>query len=433
MAARLKSLLPRSLFARALAILLVPIVVLQLVVGLVFFQRHYLRVTEQMTRGVAFELAYAAEQVEAAGHPSAPRAAWPSSALPLDLHLRWSTTAAVEPGVEREALDATGAKLAATLAAEIDRPLQVDLRSDENFARIRIATDAGVLEAVVPRDRLSVSNPHQLLVLMILAACLLSAIAVIFLRNQVRPIRVLAEAAEAFGKGRALPFRLAGAEEVRRAGAAFLAMRARIERQIEQRTQMLSGVSHDLRTPLTRMKLTLALLEETDETRDLARDAAEMEAMLEAFLAFARGDGREEAVPTDPFALAAGVAENARRAGATISLAETNETPREPLVRLRPGAVARALTNLVGNAARHGARVALNVRLSAQPRLRGRGRRPRHPRGRPRPALAPSPGSTQRATSTPAAMSGSASPSPSTSPAATAAASSSATARPSAG
>ena len=141
----------------------------------------------------------------------------------------------------------------------------------------------------------------------------LAAIAVIFLRNQVRPIRALAEAAEAFGKGRSLPFRPAGAEEVRRAGLAFLAMRARIERQIEQRTQMLSGVSHDLRTPLTRMKLTLALMDETEETRDLMQDADQMDRMLGEFLAFARGDSLEETLPVDPFALAAGVAEDARR------------------------------------------------------------------------------------------------------------------------
>ena len=158
----------------------------------------------------------------------------------------------------------------------------------------------------MPRDRLSVSNPHQLLVLMILAAILLTAVAVVFLRNQVRPIRALAEAAEAFGKGRSLPFRPAGAEEVRRAGAAFLSMRSRLERQIEQRTQMLSGVSHDLRTPLTRMKLTLALMEESEETRDLRQDADQMERMLGEFLAFARGDSLEETAPTDPFALAAG-------------------------------------------------------------------------------------------------------------------------------
>ena len=238
------------------------------------------------------------------------------------------------------------------------------------MATIGIRTDAGILEAAVPRDRLTVPNPHQLLVLMILVALLLTAVAIVFLRNQVRPIRALAEAAEAFGKGRALAFRPAGAEEVRRAGAAFLSMRTRLERQIEQRTQMLSGVSHDLRTPLTRMKLTLALMDDSEETRDLAQDVDQMERMLGAFLAFARGDGLEETVPTDPFALAEEIADDARRTGAAIRVVAVDESERgavQPaLVPLRPGAVARAVQNLVGNAAEHGRSVLLTVRLGAR-------------------------------------------------------------------
>ncbi len=362
-----KSLLPRSLFGRALTILLVPIVVLQLVVGLVFFQRHYLRVSEQMTRGVAYGLSYAADRAEAAGSPQAALAAVEALGLPFDLRLDITPADGFEAGAARGPLDFTGAKVVETMRSTVRRPLRIDLLSDSRAAFIGIRTDAGILEAVVPRDRLSVTNPHQLLVLMILVALLLTAVAIVFLRNQVRPIRTLAEAAEAFGKGRALPFRPAGAEEVRRAGVAFLSMRARLERQIEQRTQMLSGVSHDLRTPLTRMKLTLALMDDGEEARDLRQDVDQMERMLGAFLAFARGDGLEETVPTDPFALAAEIAEDARRAGAEISLVTIDETesagPRPALVPLRPGAVARALHNLVGNAAAHGRTVLLTARL----------------------------------------------------------------------
>ena len=366
-----KSFLPRSLFGRALTILLVPIVALQLIVGLVFFQRHYLRVTEQITRSVAYGLSYAADRAEAAGNPAAASAAVAALGLPFDLSLDITSSEGFHAGVDRGPLDFTGAMVVDTLRATLRRPLRIDLASDSRAAAIAIRTDAGVLEAVVPRDRLSVSNPHQLLVLMILASALLTAVAVIFLRNQVRPIRSLAEVAEAFGKGRSLPFRPAGAEEVRRAGAAFLSMRARLERQIEQRTQMLSGVSHDLRTPLTRMKLTLALMDEDEETRDLRQDVDQMERMLGAFLAFARGDGLEETVPTDPFALAEAIAEDARRAGVSIRLVCLDETGRgrgqqvEP-VALRPGALRRAVQNLVGNAAEHGRNVLLTVRLAAR-------------------------------------------------------------------
>ena len=371
--ASLKSFLPRSLFGRALAILLVPIVVLQLVVGLVFFQRHYLRVAEQMTRSVAYGLSYAASRAEAAGSPAAATAAVDALGLPFDLRLDITPGGSFTPGVERGPLDFTGAKVVDTLRSTLRRPLRIDLLSDSRAATIQIRTEAGMLEAVVPRDRLSVSNPHQLLVLMILAAMVLTAVAVVFLRNQVRPIRTLAEAAEAFGKGRSLPFRPAGAEEVRRAGAAFLSMRSRLERQIEQRTQMLSGVSHDLRTPLTRMKLTLALMDEGEETHDLLQDVDQMERMLGAFLAFARGDGLEETVPTDPFVLAEAIADDARRAGATVRLACLDETaplgsapPPARLVAIRPGAMRRAVENLVGNAAAHGQCLALTVRFSAR-------------------------------------------------------------------
>jgi two-component system osmolarity sensor histidine kinase EnvZ len=363
MALSTRNLLPRSLFGRALTILLVPIVVLQLVVGLVFFQRHYLRVSEQMTRNVAYELAYAVEEIDIAEEPLEAAARVAELARPLELGLRLEPGARVQPGVTRDFFDFTGAKVAETFEASLPEPLAVDL-SDPHAAVLRLQTKAGALEVSIPRDRLSVSNPHQLLVLMILAAVLLTAVAIIFLRNQVRPIRALAEAAEAFGKGRSAPFRPAGAEEVRRAGAAFLSMRSRLERQIEQRTQMLSGVSHDLRTPLTRMKLTLALMEESEETRDLRQDTDQMERMLGEFLAFARGDSREETVAADPFALAEGVAEDARRAGAEVTLARAGNGGGAPTVPLRPGAVTRALANLVGNAARHGSRVLLTVRLS---------------------------------------------------------------------
>lgn len=357
-----RKVLPRSLFGRALTILLVPIVALQLLVGLVFFQRHYQRVTEQMTRNVAYELAYAVNEIDTSPDPAQTALVVTQLARPLELWLTVDPGETLVPGVKRDFIDFTGGKVAETFEASLRRPLAIDL-SDPHSAVIRMQTRAGVMEASVPRDRLSVSNPHQLLVLMIVAAFLLTAVAVVFLRNQVRPIRALAEAAEAFGKGRSVPFRPSGAEEVRRAGAAFLSMRSRLERQIEQRTQMLSGVSHDLRTPLTRMKLTLALMDDTEEARDLLQDTDQMERMLGEFLAFARGDGLEETVPTDPFDLAESVADDARRTGTTVEITTSGQAT-EALVPLRAGAVGRALTNLVGNAARHAQRVHLAVRLT---------------------------------------------------------------------
>ncbi len=362
----LKTVLPRSLFGRALLILLVPLVLLQLVVGLIFFQRHYQRVTEQLTRGVALELAYAVSEVEAAPERDTANQRLASIADQLRLILDLDPQAVFTPQLRRGWNDLTGRTLIATLEAEVPRTLAIDVGADERQVRIAMPTSKGVLTAEVPRNRLTVSNPHQLLVLMLIASCVLGTVAVLFLRNQVRPIRQLAEAAEAFGKGRSSPFRPSGAEEVRRAGAAFQHMRARIERQIDQRTLMLSGVSHDLRTPLTRMKLTLALMVEGEETEGLREDIDQMERMLGEFLAFARGGGTEEAVEVDPFDLTRRIVEDAERGGQAVVLTQTDETPADHLVILRPQAMRRAVENLIGNARRHGTKTALSVRLTSK-------------------------------------------------------------------
>jgi two-component system osmolarity sensor histidine kinase EnvZ len=192
----------------------------------------------------------------------------------------------------------------------------------------------------------------------------LTVIAYFFLRRQLRPITKLAEAAEEFGKGRAVSYRPRGAQEVRAAGRAFLDMRARIERQIEQRTLMLSGVSHDLRTPLTRMRLALSLMPEDAEVEALQADVAQMERMVDEFLAFVRGDAMEGSVPTDAVAL---VREVVERAGPGVRLASVNGAP-EP-VAMRPQAIVRAVENLVANAQRFGSQVEL--RLTFQDRRLG--------------------------------------------------------------
>jgi two-component system osmolarity sensor histidine kinase EnvZ len=359
------SLLPVSLFSRSLAILLLPLVLLQLIVGLVFFQRHYLRVTEQLSEGVALELGLAVRQAELSDDPdqARERLAVLSDTLRLAISVDPDAPGPL-PESRRGAFDATGGRIIATLSGSIAQPISVDLLSDSRDARIAIATDAGRIDARIPRSRLSVSNPHQLLVLMLLASLILGAISVLFLRNQVKPIRKLAEAAEAFGKGRALSFRPSGAEEVRRAGTAFVAMRSRLERQIDQRTQMLSGVSHDLRTPLTRMKLTIALMTPTAESRDIEADINQMERMLAEFLAFAQGDVHEQTSPTDPFELADRVAESVRRLGGTVIRKNHSSATGPQIVDLRASSVQRALQNLVNNAARHGDIVELMVNLS---------------------------------------------------------------------
>lgn len=260
----------------------------------------------------------------------------------------------------RDWTDISGITVAQVLREEIPEVRTVDLVTHRGFASVEVETSSGMLVLDIPRRRLSARNPHQFLVLIGFTAILMSAIALIYLRNQMRPIRRLAFAAEAFGKGRTVPYRPAGATEVRSAGAAFLDMRDRIERQIDQRTMMLSGVSHDLKTPLTRMKLGLSLMEDDEDTRAMRQDVEDMERMLEAFLAFARGDALDEPLRTDPIQLARDVVKSTAR---NHPVSE-GQMLGEGTAMLRPVALKRALENLVMNAVRYGNEARLSVEIS---------------------------------------------------------------------
>lgn len=360
----LKRYMPKSLFRRALIILVLPIVLLQVIVALVFIQRHYDGVTAQMATSIAYELNYAISRVEAAESPEAARKLLLEMSGPLGLQMGLAEGEEVAPDAIRSRLDLTGSVIAETLEDEVRRPIAMDLISLPKYVDARIDTSKGVLRVLIPRRRVNAANPHLMLVWMTASAVLLTGIAIVFLRNQVRPIRELARAATAFGRGRRPWFRPSGAEEVRRAGAAFLDMRTRIERHVEARTRMLSGVSHDLKTPLTRMKLALAVTDETPETRELSRDVDEMDHMLAGFLAFARGEGGEDSAPASPVDLAEEVAADARRRGGQVSVFASIDTPKRPEVEMRRGSIKRALTNLVENAVLYGGQVEVSVRMN---------------------------------------------------------------------
>ena len=352
---RLKSFLPRGLYGRAALILIVPIVTVQLVVSVVFIQRHFDRVTQQMTRGVILELQ--AVLAELGERPTEAR----RMAESLGIGLEWPAAVAKQ-GARRVFYDLSGAAVIETLQLELPGTSFVDLKTDQDAVLLQVALPEGPAEIRVDRKRVSASNPHQLLVVMIVTGAFMTVVAYLFLRNQLRPITRLAVAAEAFGKGRMLAYRPSGATEVRAAGRAFLDMRERIERQIEQRTLMLSGVSHDLRTPLTRLRLGLSLLPEDEETAALLGDVSDMERLVDEFLAFARGDAMEVPEIADVQALVRRVVENAQRLGQAVELGAVTG-PAE--VRLRPVAVGRALENLVGNAIRHGKKARVGLRVTS--------------------------------------------------------------------
>ncbi len=348
----LKRFLPRGLYGRAALILIVPIVALQLVVSAAFLQRHFEDVTQQLTNALALDLRYVLTRLDEDGRETAEAAA-----AELQITLR---DGVAERSDARFFYDLSGREVIAVLRAQIPEIVYVELAENDRVVMIGVETPAGLLELEASRRRVSASNPHQLLVLMVFTGLLMTAVAYFFLRNQLRPIRRLAHAAEAFGKGRVVEYRPRGALEVRSAGRAFLDMRSRIEQQIEQRTMMLSGVSHDLRTPLTRMKLGLGLQEKSPDIEALERDVDEMQALLETFLDFARSDALDDVAPTDPKALAERIVADAVRAGGDVELIAPDDVEE---VDLRPQAVHRALANLVSNARRYGrkARVTLHV------------------------------------------------------------------------
>jgi len=230
-------------------------------------------------------------------------------------------------------------------------PFEIDMRHAPETIAIRIGVPEGVYTILSPQRRVYTPTTEVFIAWMVMSSILLSAVALLFMRNQIRPIRRLADAAEAIGKGRDVPgFKLEGASEVRQAAAALLVMRDRLHRQMSQRTAMLAGVSHDLRTPLTRMRLQLALMKESEEARELTGDIAEMEIMLDAYLAFARGEEAEAAQSVDLSELLGEVAQAARRQNPNIEL----RVPKNTAVTLRRLAMKRCFSNLVGNAVRYG-------------------------------------------------------------------------------
>lgn len=348
---RLRSYLPKSLYGRAALILIVPIVTIQLFVSVAFIQRHFEGVTEQMTAGIVLELNLLDLAAQSGGIAFAQAAG-----EPLGLTV---TPASPNPLIDQRWFwDFSGRVVQNVLNQGVTNLQGVSILSSDRGVMVRLGTGADAMDVLIDRRRVSASNPHQLLVIMVIASLLLTLIAFVFLRNQLRPIKKLAQAAEAFGNGTNLPYRPRGAEEVRAAGAAFMEMRARIERQIEQRTMMLSGVSHDMRTPLTRLRLELEMFDPSPEVDAMLQDLEEMNRMLDAFLAFARGDATEQPALVDPVEVVDGVVARALRSGLRVSRVPG---PPCPPVKMRPDSMARAIENLVNNAGRHADRAEISI------------------------------------------------------------------------
>ncbi|WP_420433718.1 ATP-binding protein [Hyphobacterium sp.] len=356
----LKRYLPKSLFGRSLLIFVVPVAVMQGLIAWAFFEQHWETVTSRLSEGVAGDVAIMTELFEAAGEnetsfqPLAD-AAYRNMQLSVDFRAGERLPTSRRSSFFRT-LDRT---LRRSLTAAMDNEVWFDTTRYPAYVDIRVQTGTGVLRFIAVRERVFATTGHIFLLWLFGATALLSLVSVIFIRNQVKPIRRLAEAATLFGRGQdAAGFKPAGAREVREAAHAFIDMRQRITRHLDQRTSMLAGVSHDLRTPLTRLKLQLALMPESEEREDAIRDVSEMEHMLEEYLAFARGQVSEETVEADVSALVAETVETARRADPGIALSADEGL----MANVRPSVLKRGIANLISNACAYGAKCEISVR-----------------------------------------------------------------------
>ncbi|WP_413207402.1 ATP-binding protein [Rhodospirillum sp. A1_3_36] len=356
----LKAMMPNSLLGRSLLIIVVPLIVLQVITAIIFFDRHWDTMSRRLNNAVSADIGVILDYMEA--YPNPRDWQWMFALA----HLRQQLKITFEPGAmlpmrppPDQTADFVARTLYRTLSDFTDLPYQVDV-VDERTLEITIQTRTGLLRVEVPRKRLFSVTTYIFMGWMTISSVILFAVATVFMRNQVRPIRRLAMAADALGKGRDVTdFKSEGATEVRQAGIAFTRMRERINRQIAQRTEMLAGVSHDLRTPLTRMRLQLALMEGQEGTEELTQDITDMERMVEGYLAFARGEGTEELEVTPLVELVAGVVQRMRRNGAEIDMhAEAPVT-----VPVKPQALERCLMNILGNAHRFAKHISIRLGL----------------------------------------------------------------------
>ncbi len=354
----IKQLLPKSLFGRSLLIIVTPLVLLQVISAFIFYESHWDKVSRRLATNLAGDIGIVAELLSG-GEKSLSfneAADLAHVKMELDLTLR---DGEILPNIPSEINPSRSDLFFSTALKErLSKPFLVDAESQDKRVIIYVQLSDGILQVSTTRKRLFSSTTYVFVLWMVGSSLILFAVATIFMRNQVRPIRRLARAAEAFGKGRDTPnFKPEGAQEVRQAANAFIEMRQRIQRHISERTKMLAGVSHDLRTPLTRMKLQLAMFGDSDDVEELKEDVGDMGRMLDGYLAFARGEGGETPEVSDLSKLLDEVANRARRKGGLIDL----HTEGNIHIPLKPNAFERCITNIIENAMRYADHVSVRA------------------------------------------------------------------------
>ena len=358
MVGMVKTLMPRTLFARAVMITVLPLILVQAVAIFVFYDRVFETVTRRLTYAIAGEVAMTIDLWQRARTPEQ-RDETLASAAQLGLAIEIRPGARLGTPMEDDGGGILERRMVQFLRDRVGRPFELDVWGQPRDVLLQVQLESGIMAVRFGRERIFTTNGYVMILWMIGSSIIFFAIASIFMRNQVRPIRELAAVSEAFGKGGDIEgYRPSGASEVRQAGAAFVVMRERLRRFLLQRTEMLAGISHDLRTPLTRMKLELALLDEGPSVAGLRADVADMERMVESYLAFVRGDGEEQPVATDLGRLLADLVADEQREGHPVRLV----TEGDLTVTLRTQAVRRSIRNLLANATRHGARIELRAK-----------------------------------------------------------------------
>ena len=363
----LAEIMPKGLYARALIISIAPIVVLEGVIAFVFMERHWQNVTRRLSEATARNVAALIEVYDGYPGQESQRRLVDLARDQLGLSLQVLPPGDLPEARPKPFFDLLDRELSDEIRRHVKLPFWIDTVGQSRHVEIRVKHDNAILRFVATRSQTYASNSHIFLLWMVGTSVILLTVAILFLRNQIRPILRLAEAADAFGKGRPVPedFRPRGAREVRQAALAFLEMRDRITTHVEQRTHMLAGVSHDLRTVLTRFNLELALLGDDPEVQSLKSDVKEMQHMLEDYLAFARGDGGEEAKPTDVRELLEEIHEETQILGIPVEL-KMRRQRKSLVVPLKRNAFKRAITNLVSNAARFGERIVMRAATEGQ-------------------------------------------------------------------
>ena len=359
--ALIRTPLPKGLYSRVILIIILPIVIMQMAVAYFFFNAHWSTVTSSLSNSMAADVSLAVQLYKQA--PSAARAQSLDDMMRPNMEL----SVALEPEdslpitTRRAFFSALDSTLRGSLDQALSDPFWFDTTRYPNHIDIRVQVDEGVLRFFAARERVFAPTGFVFIFWLLTATILLTLVSLVLIRNQAKPIAALAEAANRFGRGQDIAdFKPSGAAEVRLAGQSFLRMRGRIKRFIDQRAVFLAGVSHDLRTPLTRLKLYLAMQDETEEVAAAKRDLKDMETMLNGYLDFASGLTGEIAVRSPLKTFLNGIVEKMDAPKAALKVEGDPEVPIKPL------ALERAITNLLNNAQDFADKVQINAALSEQ-------------------------------------------------------------------